>query len=321
MENYEGIIHVDSHAYDSRTKNTIATFTNYTPGRFIYNEDGYEVGLTEIMFPHSWYNVPSEQYIGVFDKNGVPVKTVAVPPGHYEDIDALIDHMNALIYEYIIPADVKPSDPTAPDVAKSVIYYNNTKTIRFMKLESIPHEIVFTLELAQILGFTNNFFTVYTKRDHQAVRGSEVIRITSLFPSVRLTAEKNMRISNVDTEMVCMRYQSRMSVRHKPERPFDITCGTDQLFIYCNLIKPHVFGNQIKQILRVIPVYQTDLAHFGQISTRSFSNPQFYPLFETSFDKIEIEIRDRLGRAIEFKSGSVIVTLEIRKKPNGGFLC
>lgn len=320
MQDYQGVIHVDSHAFDSRTNNQAARFTNYLPSRFIYTDNDYEIGLTEIQFPQSWYNLPTDQYVGAFDKERKPLRVFKIPAGHYENIDSLIDTVNAGIYEFFVDPDAKPPEGVE-NLVKSIIYYDVGKKIRLFDVTpTIGFEILFTMELAQIFGFTDCFFQVYTKKDWEALRQEENIRITSIFPGVKLVTEGEVTALKENTQYMAMRYQARFHRHHIPERPFDITGGTDQLFIYCNLIKPHVFGNQIKQILRVIPVYQTDLTNFGQITTRSFSNPQFFPLFETSFDKIEIEIRDRLGILIPFKSGSVILALEIRRKKDGGLL-
>ena len=331
MEDYVGVIHLDSNAIDSRTNNKPAQFVNYTPSLFAYSNKNFEVALTEIQYQHCWYNLPQEQYIGFFEiRSKIPHYMRAIPRGHYTSIDELLVLINKAIYDscrHVQPKDDKEKHEN--DLLRSIVYYEKTQKIKLRNLDLVQYEISFSLELAQVLGFTNQFFMRYTKADYEMIEKQEIIRITSLYPSVRHTMSSSIPFHNNERRIkdlpgdemyMCMRFESKFPRLSEGERPFDITGGVDKLFIYCNLIKPHMFGNHSKQILRVIPVDRKDLESFGQNVTKSIVNPQFFPLFETLFDRIEIEIRDRAGQLIPFTGGSVIVTLEIRPKKDGGFL-
>lgn len=98
MNNYTGILHVDSNAIDSRTPtNKISNFSNYLSSQFYYNDDNFEVALTEIQYTHSWYNIPDLQFIIVYNSKDVPDYLFTVEPGHYS-IEELVNVLNHKLY-------------------------------------------------------------------------------------------------------------------------------------------------------------------------------------------------------------------------------
>lgn len=324
MQNYQGVIHADSHAADNRTSNTISRFTNYLPARFTYDDAEYEVCLSEIQFPNSWYNVPEHQFVACIDAAGIPRFLAEIGVGHYNDIDELIRAVNTKLFLFFASRQKTPTIVSDSNL-HSIVYYTNSKKIQFKELpETTGYRIIFSLRLAQIFGFTNNLFIAYYDRDYETSASIDEMRVMTMFPGIMRKRDHHSIFldsgsNKTAVEYTLVTYEKRFQpARLVGEIPFDITCGFDQVFVYCNLIKPHVMGNKSCQVLRVIPINYSELDRFGQIICRSFDKPQFYELFETSFDRIEIELRDRLGNLIDFKSGTVIATLEIRRKQNNG---
>jgi hypothetical protein len=94
-------------------------------------------------------------------------------------------------------------------------------------------------------------------------------------------------------------------------RPWDLDRGGDKLIIMSDVVKHHRVANQSRQVLAVIPVPRG--AKFGETITAHFNSPFYFPISQQSIDKIEIVIRDREGRDINFHNGSVVVILSIKR--------
>ena len=76
--------------------NTVARFVTKLPER-IRIEGDYEIGLTEIIYPHSWYNVNNEDkkyWISVMPKNETIISQFYLSSGYYEDGAALATVLN-----------------------------------------------------------------------------------------------------------------------------------------------------------------------------------------------------------------------------------
>ena len=81
------------------------------------------------------------------------------------------------------------------------------------------------------------------------------------------------------------------------------------MFVYCNLVESTPVGDISAPLLRVVDME----APFQSIVHRNFDRPRYIALRATNFDSLEIDIRDNIGRAIPFESGTVIVTLHFRR--------
>ena len=96
--------------------------------------------------------------------------------------------------------------------------------------------------------------------------------------------------------------------------------GIEEVFIYCSIIKHHMIGNTFKQLLRVTPVFPSASINRGEPIVLTYDRPYYFPLFDTAFDCIEIELRDRAGELLVLESGSVIAVIEIRRKKHANEL-
>lgn len=62
------------------------------------------------------------------------------------------------------------------------------------------------------------------------------------------------------------------------------------LYIYSDIVEPHIYANKLLQLLRIIPYYSGDIRH---------GIPEYYPLSKTYFDTISIVVTNR-GREPHF---------------------
>jgi hypothetical protein len=89
--------------------NTIARFVTKLPER-IRLEGDYEMGLAEIIYPHTWYNFDNEDeryWIGAAPKKGEFFPKIIVQSGYYEDGSVLADSLNRECHRTFEDMDVK----------------------------------------------------------------------------------------------------------------------------------------------------------------------------------------------------------------------
>ena len=85
--------------------------------------------------------------------------------------------------------------------------------------------------------------------------------------------------------------------------PFRLPPPLSHICIYCDLLEPQIISSHYKRILRIMG---TEGSHI------IFQNPRYIPLTCSSFSKIKIELKDVYGDKINFKSGSIILCIDIR---------
>lgn len=131
------------------------TLTNFTTKLNVPLElDGdYEVGLSEIQYPLSWYNVrPRFNYI-VIRKEGAKVgsrknmvqNVVNVKPGYYKTIESLVHEINSKISLSCTPS----SDP-----GNIVVEYDSIT--RRVTITTDKSSIQLRNDIARLLGFEHN---------------------------------------------------------------------------------------------------------------------------------------------------------------------
>ena len=84
----------------------------------------------------------------------------------------------------------------------------------------------------------------------------------------------------------------------------------DSLYVYCDIIESRIVGDVLAPLLRVIPVK----GKHGETILKSYENVHYVPLQRKTFQTMEIDIRDRTGKAVPFERGTLSVTLHFRRK-------
>lgn len=79
----------------------------------------------------------------------------------------------------------------------------------------------------------------------------------------------------------------------------DIRLHFWNIYIYCNITKPIILGEQLYPLLQTLPVENFDENYLIKL----FDPPMFIPLSSHFVPVIEIKICDELGRPLRFKSG------------------
>jgi hypothetical protein len=82
------------------------------------------------------------------------------------------------------------------------------------------------------------------------------------------------------------------------------------MYVYCDIASYTFVGDVKAPLLRVCDTE----GEYGQNVRMIFTHPHYIPLGRTSFDTLEINIKDELGRSMPFEFGKAVVTLHFRRK-------
>lgn len=250
----------------------------------------WEVGLAEIMYPRSWYNIGKGEGFTVYCSNCSVItpefvgrnqpaeytKHVNVHAGYFDTMESLVNEINTMISKTF----TSPVDDWNDSSIKRRVGEQAWPSLRYNPLNKKVYVTVhknmtinFTENLAYILGLTKRQNPVEndTQRDSQTIRGN--------------------KISDIDS-------------------------GVNAIYIYCDLLECVPVGDTQAPLLRFLDVQGQ---HGGNIH-RYFDRPRYIPLQKKHFDSVEIDIRDDIGQHIPFETGKLIVTLHFRRAKNAYFL-
>ena len=239
---------------DVYSENTIANFKTKLPNR-IELDGQWEVGIAEMQYPHSWYNLREEDGLSkvlTLDSNGaLVIFNARISPGYYDTIEDLLRRIEN-------------------DIAKSVNLLGSIS----LQYDKISRKI--TAKIASKFSFVSQFSIV--------------------FPS---TLQRILGFTQ--------------PILHKGVTEATLPVDMDPLhsiYVYCDLIEPRVVGDRMAQLLRVVPVE----GRSGEMVTRIYENVHYTPIQRKSFESVEIDIRDSLGKKVPFERGTLNVTLHFRRR-------
>lgn len=273
--------------------NTIANYTTKLPQRIIL-EGEWEVGLAEISYTLSWYNINKNIKIMLctFIKGLIKFfRNYELQAGRYEDIGVLIVEIKKIIIKYQIDTD-KSKLVTLPDLKYDK--YSRKVTVKQGTYLSKILFLCFDEYLAEKLGFNHNS---YDKR------------VTSKMKEYNAIEYKSGRWSSSDVVKIP---PTEYEKTYNAERPIELNAGCQSLFVYSNIVKPTIVGDIFTPILRLVEVPTN--AKFGDQIVIPYASPHYKPIAVNEFDMVEIGIKDDTNERIPFEFGRVIIKLHFRKK-------
>lgn len=96
-------------------------------------------------------------------------------------------------------------------------------------------------------------------------------------------------------------------------RPANLINGLPNvMMVYSSICQPYVTGDGHTRLLRVVPLHLHDYT-YGGTEIKNFSPPMYLPLLSSTFQSIEIDIKDQHGRALSFDYGTLTVTLHFKR--------
>lgn len=104
MSFYVTLISDSSHHFFPENK--ISQFTTQLPSAIQLNQGAWEVGLADIIYPHTWYNIREDNNLFGFDLGDGELQGRRVPVGCYETVQDLLkamtltSHKNKIKFSY-----------------------------------------------------------------------------------------------------------------------------------------------------------------------------------------------------------------------------
>ena len=269
--------------------NTLTNYVTKLPQMFDLNGE-WEVGLSEIQFPITWYNLTeNERELRIFMHDSTQQylqATVSPPAGHYESPNMLVKQINDAI------SDIET-------IRNSIRFsYNEISkkiTITFDKESIGSTSIAMSKGLTELLGF-----------EHVALKENIILNEHKV-ELARNISEALPEGSDGLIELIPNKAYSYIGTN-----VCDLQKGFYSLYVYCDVVEHVLVGDTKAPLLRTVNVSGKKESMVNRI----FQTVQYVPVGKKQFDTIEIDIRDDAGRKIPFQRGRVIVTLHFRlKKP------
>ena len=239
---------------DTYPGNTTSRFTTKLPER-IELDGEYEVGLSEFIYPHTWFNFDNSRgqyWIGVKNNRNEMLK-FSLKRGYYVDGIAFAIDLNRQVTRALLELH---------HISAMVRFTFNPSSLKMSITGNAGRGwFVVSHELMKFLGFPDGW---------------------PANPKPHMTA-KNL---------------------------LDLNRGKNLMYIYCDAADYSIVGDVETPLLRVCNPSGKD----GEYIRTIYTHPQYVPLARNSFETIEINITDELGRHIPFVHGKAMVTLHFRSK-------
>jgi hypothetical protein len=260
----------------------------------LFDLDGeWEVGLSEIQFPITWYNLAEEEthlfVRGVFDNE--QYENVSPPGGYYESPESLVKQINLAL--------------SSRGIGNVRFTFNEISKKITVTYKNVLISILMTKTLAELLGFTGkDTFAGIVFTDLPQKQQDEIRKKYGGDP------QWNQRLAEVEYELL---HLSPEKNDYQGEFVCDLQRGFYSLYVYCDVCEPTVVGEFKVPLLRTVNISGKE----GSMIGRLFQRLQYVPVQRKQFDMIEIDLRDDVGKKVAFQRGKVIVTLHFRlRKPS-----
>lgn len=134
----------------------------------------------------------------------------------------------------------------------------------------------------------------------------ELMSTSSAVQSLKLSPSLALQFGyEVDTDIV---------KRHRSVRPANLFAGLpSHMYVYCDLVEPQLVGDAVAPLLKILNI---DIRNYtyGANTTVYIIDPHYVPVIKTSFESVEIDLRDNQGRHLPFHFGTTCMKLHFRKE-------
>lgn len=248
----------------------------------------WEVGLVEISYTNSWFNIPNDTDFQIVSGNKVLIDVTSpelvIPAGRYPTTNDLVETINDVVRNF-----TSPWMTTRPTLS----YHGLTKSVTAKAGEhknKLPLTLRFPLFIQGLLG-------VNSASDSDSFESNETNAITPLFTYTdspqTSDSIKYIKVQTVSTQLG------------------DITAGIRTLLVYSNIVDHTVVGNSFSQLLRQVAIRSN--SNFGEQIVETYNTPIYVPVQPAEIKRIEILIKDDNGQDIDFKYGRTVCIVHFRK--------
>ena len=235
----------------------------------------WELGLSEIMYPNSWYNIDTNQCY-IFYQRGALEFVAVLPAGYYQ-------HPQYVVRQILHEMKREFQARNKVLVSKEVL----TKPIDFL------------------FNLTYNSQTLLTTMSIQHKDGAPMVeREGNMQPDVVVT---------LSDELASVLGFRKTWYREIEEHTLESVANVDTVnavYVYCDVIEHRTVGHTLAPLIGVLPVTGKP----GSYVSKRYDKIQYHPVLKKNFSDIHTSLRDDQTKRIRFRRGKVIVTLHLRPK-------
>ena len=286
-------------------ENTLADFKTKLMTSIELNGD-WEVGMSEIMYPRSWFNIPDGGIYIRVDCSKCDVKPDYLLPkmDASELPDYLLSDMGGSefsrdlqhVWDYVILIYIHGG------------YYDSMKALVESLQNASQHAFTpaDTPVVSKMLRAPKFDYNELNKRICITLESGMVMELPQVLETILgITSNQNPVING-----------TRSSITIMGENACDIQGGIHALYTYCDLLEHIPVGDTRAPLLRIVDIEGEN----GTMQVRRYERPRYVPIQKKQFDSIQIIIRNDIGEPISFESGKLMVTLHFRRAQNQYFL-
>jgi|GEM_PF-3634209 len=282
--------------HQSHRNNTVANFVTKLPDKINLTNE-WEVGLAEISYTKSWFNIRENFKLSIFTtKNKVFVSEEAIlRKGYYSTTEILIAEINNKLR-----------------VFESAVFKNEIKRAPSLRYDSILNRLFITNGISKA---GDSFIYPYFDSELELILGLR--NESKSFLSFFYDEERNEHIPedqiNLDKRVVYVNKNENNFTLVEIQSPYPVQFNATELYllIYCNIVKPVMIGDIRTNLLRQVEIPKK--AKFGDQCVLRYPEPFYYPVVGYEFESIEIDIKDDTDKRVLFDFGRSTVTLHFRK--------
>jgi hypothetical protein len=285
----------------SHRNNTVANFVTKLSEK-IKLDSQWEVGLAEMSYTKSWFNLRQDYSLDIFSTKGEYYQTdeAVIRKGYYPSIEVLIAEINK---KY--------------DIYGKVVFKNEIGRPPSFRYDPILNRIFITNGISPKKDV---FYYPYIPDELQLMLGLK--NETNKNFISHFYDEQNGRLLSEDKVLLSrnISYDKTSNVNLvEVEAPFPVQFNISELhvLVYCSIVKPIITGNVQTNLLRQVEIPRK--IKFGEQCLLRFPKPFYHSIVSHEFETIEIDIKDDSGETIPFDFGRSTVTLHFRKRLKDGY--
>jgi len=261
---------------DNKTSNFIVNL----PNALELNNRNWEVGFSEIQFPHLWYNI---------SKGRNTIKRVVTNPTTEE-------------LNYFFPIE------EGKDVAKET---EKRKQLLSRKPDDMTIEYKIDINIPE--GYYSSIEQLISILQRQESGNPNPIHYSynpiSRRSIIQTSNQTKLYFQNSDIAR-CLGFKSDHVTGNTVSEFTSTVKKYNSIYVYTDIIQNQNVGDYKVPLLRVVPV----ISLYGENSCVRYDRPHFIPISRHNIQTIEVNLRDDTGELISFESGKAIVTLVFRRR-------
>ncbi len=272
--------------------NTIGSFRVQLPKR-IQLEGNWAVGLTEIVYPHSWNNIIDE-WVSFkrynIDDDTTEIKRVKITPGYYDNIQDLIKAINTCLANQYLHGKNK---------------FEWDKTINRVKATNDPTwYMVLSVGLNYMLGSVHSINNTDQIATYPPVKKANFKDkgITKSNKKQYLKKRRPKDLKPIDTLL-------KIVTNQIATYPPDLSRGMTMMYVYSDIVMKQIVGDTMAPLLRTVKLE----GDAGDTVEKIFQAPHYIPLLKRDFDHIKVYIRSDTGEPMPFLYGKILVKLHFKR--------